>query len=122
MFAAVLVAAAFALASCASAQTPDPHTPIGRWGDPGEERTSLTFLEDGTVLGYDGCNSVGGSWTLTEGTVVFRDTYMTLMACPGDEQWLGGMASATVIGDLLFVLDEEGSELGVLPRVAAVSG
>lgn len=111
-----LAVTALLLVACAPGDTIRPESPVGRWGDADVDKTHLTLEEDGAALGHDGCNGIGGRWELVDGTVVFRDTYMTLMACPGGEHWLGGMDSAVVIGDVLHVFDDEGHEIGVLPR------
>ncbi|NLP86134.1 META domain-containing protein [Microbacterium sp. CFH 90308] len=116
---AALTVTTLMLAACTPGHTLRPGSPVGRWGDADDHEAHLTLEEDGTALGHDGCNSFGGQWDLVNGTVIFDDMYTTLVACPGDEYWLGGMDSAVVIGDALHVLDDEGHEIGVLPRSAA---
>ncbi|MGK3953764.1 META domain-containing protein [Microbacterium sp. I2] len=114
-----LAATALLLAACTPGHTLRPGSPVGRWGDAEDRKTHLTLEDDGTARGHDGCNGFGGRWELIDDTVVLRDTVMTLVACQGGEHWLGGMDSAVVIGDVLHVLDDEGHEIGVLPRQSA---
>lgn len=91
--------------------------PVGRWGDAHDSGVYLELSPNGEMRGHDGCNGFGGKWETTEDTITFRDTAMTLVACMGDtDEWLGGLASALVIHDHLYVLDAEGDQIGVLPR------
>jgi heat shock protein HslJ len=117
---AILTAVAL-LTSCVPGSTLAPGSPVGRWGSADDTQTHLSLLEDGTALGNDGCNGMGGEWRLEDDTVIFVEMFMTLMACPGHDSWLGGMASAVVIGDQLYVFDSEGDQIGILPRLPGVS-
>lgn len=114
-------AAVALLTSCAPGPTLAPSSPVGRWGSADDAETHLTLLEDGTAHGNDGCNGMGGQWRLEDGTVIFVETFMTLMACPGEDSWLGGIASAVVISDQLYVFDSEGDQIGILPRLRGIS-
>lgn len=106
----------FTLAGAPAAPTDDP---VGQWGEIGERSAYLTILEDGIVTGSDGCNSIGGTWALTDGVVEFSDMLTTLMACPPRDTDLGGpVVTAIAKGDQLYVLDADGEVLGVLSRGA----
>ena len=113
---AALVVMSLLLSACVPGHTLRPGSPVGRWVDADDHQTHLTLEEDGTALGNDGCNSIGGQWELVGGTVVLGDMLTTLMACPGDDYWLSGVAGAIVVEDVLHVLDAEGNEIGVLSR------
>lgn len=119
---AAAVAGILLLVSCSPGPTPTADSPVGRWGDVDDDGTYLSLLDDGTALGSDGCNGIGGKWTLVNDTVSFPETHMTLIACTGGDYWLGAMASAAVIGDLLYVYDSEGEQIGVLPRLRETEG
>lgn len=113
----MLVAAATALAACGAATGLAPANPVGQWGRVADDANYLTILDDGTAGGRDGCNGFGGKWMLEDGVVEFADVYVTLVACPGGDQWLSRLDSALVVGDLLYVRDREGEVIGILPRV-----
>src|SRR5215212_4728032 len=78
--AAVSVAAVLLAAACGNRgdtqegdSRPSPSDVVGTWGEPSAESSTphFTFDSDGTYRGFDGCNSVTGSWTLSEeGTLV----------------------------------------------------
>jgi heat shock protein HslJ len=103
----------------ATAPTPPTDDPVGQWGEIVERSAYLTILEDGTVTGNDGCNSIGGTWTLTGGVVEFSEMFTTLMMCPPRDTDLGGpVVTGIAKGDRLYVLDEDGNVSGILPRVA----
>ncbi|WP_350348120.1 META domain-containing protein [Agromyces sp. G08B096] len=92
---------------------------IGTWGTADATQPHLVIAADGRVTGSDGCNSMGGRWELDDdGTLEFDEMVMTLMACPGGDQTLNRLDSATVDGDTLTVLDDHGAVLATLPRTA----
>ncbi|MDY0827799.1 META domain-containing protein [Microbacterium sp. BG28] len=90
--------------------------PLGRWEADGDDEVHLTFLQDGTFGGYDGCNAVGGGWVLSEDTVVFRDVGQTLVACAETTDRLGAMRNAVVDGDSLQLFDRDGALTNTLTR------
>lgn len=92
---------------------------LGTWGTADQSQPHLVIAADGTVSGSDGCNAMGGRWELDDdGTLEFDDMAMTLMACPGGDQTLNRLDSATVAGDTLTVFDDHGTVLATLPRTA----
>lgn len=94
--------------------------PVGQWGEIGERSASLTISDDGTVTGSGGCNGVSGTWTVSDGRVVFSDMVTSLMMCPHFESALQGpVVTAVVTGDTITVLDERGDVTGVLPRLVS---
>lgn len=142
--AGTLVLAATALfAGCAtgaaggsSADTPDAGASdataasdaVGAWGDPDGMTTgwviepSLNLAADGTLTGSDSCNRLHGSWSDDAGTIRFHDVVSPGMVCGPDgfDTWLSGLASGTVDGDVLSILDAEGTEIGMLDRASDV--
>ena len=116
----LLVAAALALAGCATnagSGGSEPSNPIGAWGDtttPTEP--SLVLADDGTLTGTDGCNRLSGGWSADGDTVTFDQVASTRMFCEGVDTWLSGLATATISGAEMTVLDASGAELGTLTR------
>ncbi|GAA1611205.1 META domain-containing protein [Leucobacter chromiireducens] len=113
-------AAALLLASCA---TPGASGAVaGAWGTADTRgEPSLTFApaaegDGGEVSGNDGCNVIGGSYTLTNGTIEFGVLHSTMMFCEGVDTWLQHAHTGTVQGDTLTVRDESGAEIGTLER------
>lgn len=116
-----VVVAVLALSGCAPA-APSQSTgdPVGTWGTVAERSPHLVIETDGTMGGHDGCNGFGGAWEQPgpSAPAVFRDTVMSLVMCDGHDGWLTAVRSAVVDGDLLHVLDDEGTVLGTLPRTS----
>lgn len=79
------LAAAAALAACASAevgdQTPTPSI-VGAWSlDGPSPQPTITFAGDGTVSGVIACNSFAGRYTQDGAVVRLSDLNMTLVGC-----------------------------------------
>ncbi|MEV7694175.1 META domain-containing protein [Microbacterium sp. NPDC089189] len=119
----VLVAAAAALTACAtptagSSASPDADADAtvvtGTWGDAGAEH--LVLEADGSLAGSDGCNRLGGTYTVDADEITVSLGFSTLMACPGVDTWLRDVATATVDGDVLVVRDVDANEIGTLSR------
>lgn len=111
------------LAGCTgSSETTSPETSasasaLGTWGDPtAADQPWLTFTEDSSVMGFDGCNTLRGGWSQTGDTVVFGPLAATQMYCENVDSWLSGAATATVRGTDLIVLDSSGDTIGTLER------
>ena len=117
----ILLAAA-ALVGCASnAGGGDPYgsapDPVGTWGDTAKTtEPSLELADDGGLAGTDGCNRLTGEWTQDGDTIEFGDVASTMMACEDVDTWLSGLATGTIDGDTMTVLDADGEELGTLER------
>lgn len=110
---AVAATAALGLAACSAAAP----SVVGTWGDAESQgEPSLTFDEDGSYSGSDGCNRVMGSWEADGKTVDLGVMASTLMFCEGVDTWLSQGASAEIDGTTLIVLDEGGEQLGSLER------
>lgn len=90
--------------------------PAGTWGAGGEGQPQLELDADGSFSGTDGCNQIGGSWEAAGAEVRFGETRSTLMFCEGVDDWLGGLATATVDADLMTVFDDTGTQIGTLTR------
>ena len=95
---------------------------IGTWGDPEAQATpSLEFSGtegSGDYSGTDGCNSVGGSFTVEDGSIDLGLMRSTLMFCEGVDTWLVQARTAELSGDTLTLFDESGAEIGALERHA----
>lgn len=114
----LLVAASLALAGCATNAGPGgAPDPVGSWGDTTTDtEPSLVLADDGTLTGTDGCNRLAGDWSQDGDTIRFEQVASTRMFCEGVDTWLSGLATATITGDTMTVLDASGAELGTLPR------
>lgn len=91
-------------------------TVAGTWGEPVDDAPHLVLGADGRVSGSDGCNRLMSSWQAEGGTVTFDAVAGTRKACPDVDTWLSAMATATVEGDTLTVLDQDGEPIGTLAR------
>ena len=110
--AAAALAAALGLTACGGA---GGQSVVGTWGDPEATGTpSLTFLEDGSYAGTDGCNQVGGSWSADGDTIDLGAMRSTMMYCEGVDTWLTGATSARIADGELDFLDEAGAAIGSL--------
>ncbi len=76
----------------------------------------LVLAADGALSGTDGCNQLVGSWSQTGPTVDFGDVGSTRMYCAGVDTWLSGLATGTLDGTTMHVLDVDGTEIGTLTR------
>lgn len=114
IFAAAAAAAVLALSLSACAQQASAY---GAWGAPDSQSDpGLQLGEDGTLSGNDGCNRLTGSFEVKDNTVTFGPIASTMMFCEGVDTWLGQAQTATVQGDVLTVLDQDGGEIGTLKR------
>lgn len=78
----------------------------------------IVISEDGTAGGSDGCNFFGEMhWAVTGTRIEFTGGVQSLMACPNIDQWLSRRSTATLSGDTMIFFDEEGVEIGRLPRM-----
>jgi len=94
--------------------------PVGTWGDPSTASEPYLSLADGGALtGSDGCNRLTGSWSVDEGEqVLFEDVAMTRRFCEDVDDWLSRLSAATVSGDTMTVLGQDGAEIGQLERTS----
>lgn len=98
-----------------------PATLAGPWALPGRPagRSSdwprVTFNRDATWTGSDGCNDLGGRWTLQGPLLVAVHGNMTTMGCE-NVNLLAGVAGAGFDGPTLVLLDTEGHPLHRLYR------
>ena len=97
--------------------------PSGVWGtldEPGTPGLQFDAPVDnsGEYHGNDGCNNVGGTYTITESTIDFGVMRSTMMFCEGVDTWLSQAVTATISGDTMTLLDDSGSSIGELARQA----
>ena len=75
---------------------------------------SLELAEDGTATGTDGCNRMVGTWEQNGTQVAFGEWATTRMACQSVDTWLSLAVKATLEGENLVFVDENGIEIGTL--------
>jgi heat shock protein HslJ len=92
----------------------------GSWRDP-DGGALVTFADDGSLTGTDGCNRFVAKWALDsgsggEGSVATVEPFATtMMACSGPwSAWILSMNEVHHEGDHLSVTNEGGIELGEL--------
>ncbi|WP_244284201.1 META domain-containing protein [Agromyces badenianii] len=116
---ATVLLTASALTACAGnpGGSAEPADPVGTWGDAvAAGEPSLALAGDGKLTGTDGCNRLMGTWTAEDDAIAFTDVASTRMACEGVDTWLSNLATGTIAGETLTVLDADGAEIGTLPR------
>lgn len=113
---AVALLTGTALASCTTDTTSSTESVEGTWVESAPGTSELVLEDSGELHGTDGCNQLSGQWVPDGGTVIFDQVAITMRACPDMDTWLGGLSSATVDGELMYVLDESGTEIGMLGR------
>ncbi|MGO1736994.1 MAG: META domain-containing protein [Leucobacter sp.] len=91
---------------------------LGTWSSNEKGNPFLKFQEDGRVSGSDGCNGLGGEYTVEDEVVTIKRGASTLMACPGVDDWLGKFSSVTIDGDKMTVFNKDDEEIGQLQRDA----
>lgn len=99
--------------------TPLAEIIIGEWRSDDAGDPYLTFSEDGTMGGSDGCNGVGGEYTVDEEArfAHIERFASTLRACPDINDWLRGTSTVTVDEDgYMQVFDTEMEHIGQLYR------
>ncbi|MCD2442568.1 META domain-containing protein [Agromyces sp. SYSU K20354] len=115
LVAGAAIGVALVMTGCAGERGPvDEATVVTTWGSEDEGQPHLTFTDDGSVSGSDGCNRLVGSWTLTGDTIATDSLATTRKACEGVDTWLSGFATAVVDGDRLIVSGVDGEQIGVL--------
>jgi hypothetical protein len=93
----------------------------GRWVPVGD-RAPEVYVElgaDGHWNGSDGCNGTSGRWVVgPAGALLATSGPTTLVGCAGVPvgSWLGNTRRAGLDGDVLVLLDAQGSEIGRLRR------
>lgn len=114
---AAVALAAFGLTACGASNDATDSSPVGVWGTPDAPgEPSLTFSDDGSFSGTDGCNRLAGEWTAEGSTIDLGEMITTLMACEDVDTWLSNAATAEVSSSKLTVLDRSGTEIGELAR------
>ncbi|MBL3698612.1 META domain-containing protein [Leucobacter luti] len=120
-------ASLFILAGCATSASA-PADLAGSWGTPdtrGEPSLNFIPAEDGSAAGQfggnDGCNTIGGDYTVEGETIEFGAIRATMMYCEGVDTWLSQAHTGTVSGDTLTVLNEQGEQIGTLDRASAAA-
>lgn len=92
---------------------------IGQWGRAAEGSEVLSFAPEGRFNGYDGCNTLTGSWTGSGRAFELHEMTKTLIGCPGIDTWLSRAAAVEIDGETMRVTDKDGKDIGTLPRINA---
>lgn len=75
----------------------------------------MAFDEDGSFAGFDGCNTISGSFRTSSVGFDLDVTGSTERGC-SKQVWLGEASHARFDGDVLVVTDAAGDALGMLER------
>jgi hypothetical protein len=96
---------------------------VGRWSPVGEKFATdpnVSFRTDGTWRATDGCNGLGGRWSVADsGLLVISSTMvLTLVGCEGSHVPIQAQSArrAGFDGEVLVLLDATGTELGRFDR------
>ena len=105
------------LPGLSSAVAPAPSAgPVGTWSSPQDNAPRITVGADGTLGGYDGCNSFSTTWHQAPGnTIILGSHWMSTKRYCGWE-WFPAARTATVDGDTMTVRNTVGAPIGVLYR------
>lgn len=77
---------------------------VGDWVSPDDPDVTLTLSADGTMVGFDGCNTHSGTWSgISGGAIRLQFEMSTEKGCPeGFDAWLalsdGAMALDSTLG------------------------
>lgn len=87
---------------------------VGTWkaAPPANQDAFVDFSADGIYLASDGCNQIGGGWTLdSEGGLTVSGGAMTQVGCNNEPipDYILSSAQATVDGNTLTLIDRDGS-------------
>lgn len=79
---------------------------------------TLTLSADGTMVGFDGCNTHSGTWSAPiNGIIDFENTGSTERGCPeGVIVWFAMSDGAIVAGDALTLFGATDAPTGDLVR------
>ncbi|MGX1932775.1 META domain-containing protein [Microbacterium resistens] len=88
---------------------------VGMWrGSSGE---FVDISQDGTFVGFDNCNTVAGTWSLTEHSLEMKFLGGTQKECPDVTVWLTHAETGNLeADDSLKLSNRGGQQLGVLTR------
>ena len=68
---------------------------------------TLTFGNDGTITGNDGCNSIGGKYEVEGKKITFSDLTSTLMACDDARMNQEGAFTQVLNGTAEYEIDDQ---------------
>ncbi|WOF22411.1 META domain-containing protein [Microbacterium betulae] len=107
-----------ALAGCASGagSEDDASSVVGTWQSSEANEPYLSFDDDGTFDGNDGCNGLSGQYEQDGDTVTVTFSASTLRGCEGVDTWLSELSTIEVGDASLEIYDSSGELLGSLAR------
>lgn len=115
-----VLALVLALSGCATETTGpgevEGDAVLGTWSSAENGDAHLTFRENATYVGNDGCNALNGSYDTADETISLKPNITTLKACIGVDSWLFGAHTASLSGNSLIVFSKDGTEIGTLTR------
>ncbi len=72
-----------------------------------DAEATLTFGDDGTVSGNGGCNSIGGTYEVSDEIVTFDNVVSTLMACDDPRMAQEGAVTHVLSGAAEFEVNDQ---------------
>ena len=104
----------------AADSTPSPGAAaVGEWASPDDPGVTLTLNADGSLIGFDGCNTHSGVWTGRDGGIIHLEFSggHTEAGCPeGVVPWLALSDGAMMRGDALSLFGPADGPTGELVR------
>ena len=87
---------------------------------------NIRFDQDGTIFGFSGCNSVGGTYAFTENTIHFTPETTTAVSCQHETeealflQMLRNAAYYNLSIDSLILFDRSRGRIGAFKSVSSL--
>lgn len=91
---------------------------VGDWVSPDDPDVTLTLGADGTMAGFDGCNTHSGTWSdLSGGAIRLQFESSTEKGCPEDfDAWLALSDGAMALNSTLGLYGPADGPTGTLVR------
>ncbi|MGW9113312.1 META domain-containing protein [Microbacterium sp. NPDC055683] len=117
---AALLLTGLALTGCATSagSSASAAALVGTWQSSEQAKPYLTFEEDGSFRGNDGCNGLSGTYDVDGDTVTLTAVASTLKGCIGVDTWLSKAVTVKVGTASLEVFDRSGDAIGSLAKDA----
>jgi heat shock protein HslJ len=92
---------------------------VGDWVSPDDPDVTLTLRPDGTMVGFDGCNTHSGTWSdLSGGAIRLQFESSTEKGCPEDfDAWLALSDGAMALDSTLGLYGPADGPTGTVVRV-----
>lgn len=101
-----------------SSSSPSPGAAlVGVWVSPEDAEATLTLNADGTVVGFDGCNSHSGTWSGPINGIIDLELTSTEKGCPEGEIVRFAMSDGAIVeGDALTLFAPNDAPTGDLVK------